>query len=224
MKIFIVIPAYNEQASIVAVIRDIKKNGFGKIIVVDDGSVDQTAELAAAEKGVEVVRHLVNCGPGAAIQTGLTVAVARGAQIIVTIDADQQHDPRDIQRLIDNLSPGKIDLVIGSRFLQKNEIPWVRRVFNFGGNLITWLIAGVWVTDSQSGFKVLSSSAATKMDLAMNGYEFCTELIQQVVKQGIRWKEVPIKVKYSKQSLAKGQSFASGVKMVIRLFIKSLTH
>jgi len=220
-NVFIVIPVLNEEKHIFEIIRSCQKEGYKNIIVVDDGSTDKTAEKGK-EAGAIVISHIVNCGPGAATQTGIDVALDYGADIIVTLDGDGQHDPRDIHKLVLPITKNDKDVVIGSRFLDKNTIPWIRRLFNKFGNFVTYIISGKKVTDSQSGFKAFSRYAALILHIDNNGYEFCSELIRQIAEYKFNSAEVPIRVYYSQYSLNKGQSFANGVKITLKLIVRTL--
>jgi glycosyltransferase involved in cell wall biosynthesis len=115
-RVAIVIPAYNEEQTIIEVIRGLKQHGFERLIVVDDGSSDRTGELAHQE-GVTLLRHILNRGPGGALGTGITAALRLGAEAIVTFDADGQHDPDDIAHLLEPITKGEAEVVIGSRML-----------------------------------------------------------------------------------------------------------
>ena len=222
MKTYIVIPVYNEERHIGEVLRNIKKEGYTNIIVVNDGSEDYTSEIAKKEKGILVIDHSINCGPGAAIQTGIKKALSLHADIIVAYDGDGQHDPKDLKRVLAPVESKKADVSLGSRFLKKNKIPYLRRGFNYLGNIITFIISGLWVSDSQSGFKAFSRSAAQKISIETSGYEFCSEIIWKIAENKLSYKEVPIHVYYTKDSLAKGQSFANGEKTFFKLIIRSL--
>lgn len=219
--VYIIIPAFNEATVIAGVLRGLRDLGFVHIIVVNDGSKDDTAAIAAKE-GAMVVSHLMNRGVGAATQTGLEAAKLLGAKYAVTIDADAQHSPADVPPIVNELKKGKVDVVIGSRFLKKNPIPFTRRMFNGIANGITFFISGLWVSDSQSGFKGFSAHALEKVRLRTNGYECCSEIIKEIALHKLKYKEVPIDVTYSDYSLMKGQSFAGGVKTVMKLVIRSL--
>ena len=129
----IVIPAYNEERSIIAVIRGLKQQGFARLIVVDDGSSDRTSELARQE-GVILLRHILNRGLGGALGTGISAALRLGAELIVTFDADGQHDPNDIGRLLEPIENGEADVVIGSRMLDPIGMPYPRRLANWTAN------------------------------------------------------------------------------------------
>src|SRR5439155_1877457 len=121
-RVVIVIPAYNEKRSIITVIRGLKQQGFVRLIVVDDGSSDRTNELARQE-GVILLRHILNRGLGGALGTGINAALRLGAEFIVTFDADGQHDPHDVGRLLDPIENGEADVVIGSRMLDPVGMP-----------------------------------------------------------------------------------------------------
>ncbi|MFH1443860.1 MAG: glycosyltransferase family 2 protein [Candidatus Peregrinibacteria bacterium] len=219
MRVIAVIPAYNEAKRIASVVEN-TSNFVDTVVVVDDGSSDATA-VVAERAGAMVVRHAQNCGAGAATMTGIEAARAMGAEVIVTLDADEQHDPRDIPSLLHSVLTDRADIVFANRFGQKNHIPFIRRFFNAVGNLVTFATTGRWVNDSQCGFKVFGPRAVREVSIRMSGYEFCTELVRETVQRQWRVAEVPIKVLYSQYTLAKGQSFANGVKTALRILLRS---
>ncbi len=219
MKIIAVIPAYNEATRIARVVQDALKH-VERVIVVDDGSTDGTGP-AARQAGALVVRHAENSGAGAATMTGIEAARILGATVIVTLDADEQHDPRDIPALLEPVTKGEADIVFANRFGQRNRIPLIRRTFNGIGNLVTFAATGKWVSDSQCGFKVLGPTAVAQIDLRMRGFEFCTEIVRECAQHKWRVAEVPAKVMYSEYTLAKGQSFATGVKTALKILLRS---
>jgi glycosyltransferase involved in cell wall biosynthesis len=220
-KIWIVLPAHNEAQVLPQVLSKIKSSGYRNILVVDDGSRDHTSEVAQ-KNGAVSVRHFLNRGAGAATQTGILAALQLGAEIVVTMDSDGQHEPKEIQKLVTPIVRGECDVVIGSRFLEQNQIPFLRRIFNFIGNLITWFFFGLWVSDSQSGFKSFSRTAAERLKILTNGYEFCSEIIREIKVKKLVFKEVPITVRYDAYSLAKGQNFARGLTTLLKLFLRSV--
>lgn len=219
MRVCAVIPAYNEASRVAPVIRGCLQYVQG-CIVVDDGSTDNTA-TTAADAGARVIRHAENCGAGAATMTGLDAARRLGYQVALTIDADGQHDARDIPQLLRVLQEHKADLVIANRFGGKNTIPLVRRLFNALGNALTFMVTGVLLPDTQCGFKVFGPTALKQVDLKMRGFEFCTEIIREAAQN--RWNvvSVPSKVMYSEYTLAKGQSFANGVRTAAKILLRS---
>lgn len=214
---FIVIPAKDEASRIGHVLETTTWLGYKNVIVVDDGSMDNTAEIARSY-GATVLRHLVNLGAGAATQTGIEYALRQGAEIIVTIDGDHQHLPHDIEILVNTLYEKQADVVIGSRFFGNNkDIPVSRIFYNKIGNLVTYFFTGLWVSDSQSGMKALRASFAERAIITRNGYEFCIEMIRHIKLQKANWYEMPISVIYTKDTMSKGQGFWTGLKMVARL-------
>jgi glycosyltransferase involved in cell wall biosynthesis len=219
MKTIAVIPAYNEATRIADVIGQARPYVDG-IIIVDDGSTDGTAAAAVAA-GARVISHAENCGAGAATMTGIAAARAMGAEVLITLDADGQHDPRDIPALLKPVADSRADIVFANRFGQRNRIPFIRRLFNGIGNFVTFAATGRWVRDSQCGFKVLGPRALAEIELRMSGFEFCTEIVRESVQHRWRTAEVPIKVIYSEYTLAKGQSFAHGVKTALKILLRS---
>jgi glycosyltransferase involved in cell wall biosynthesis len=219
MRIVAVIPALNEEQWIPMVVRGTRQY-VDRVIVVDDGSTDDTAGVSERE-GAMVIRHLENCGAGAATMTGIEAARADGADVIVTLDADEQHDPHDIPALLKPVLDGHADIVFADRFGRRNRIPLIRRFFNAVGNLVTFVVTGRWVRDSQCGFKVLGPRAVREIRLRMSGYEFCTEVVRETAHHRWRVAQIPIKVVYSEYTLAKGQSFANGVKTALKILLRS---
>lgn len=215
--IYIVIPAKNEGKRIGKVIQQTLDLGYPNIVVINDGSDDDTEEVALSY-GVTVLNHSINLGPGAATQTGIEYATQMGANILVTMDADRQHIPGDINILCDEMRAANVDVVIGSRFLHTdNDIPFIRVLYNKVGNMITYVLTGIAVSDSQSGMKAFKSDFARKSKLRFNGYEFCIEFIKNIRLNKASYSEVPIRVIYTKDTMEKGQSFISGVKMIGKL-------
>jgi len=196
--------------------------GFHHVVVVNDGSTDTTAQIARDAHAV-VLTHTINLGPGAATQTGITYAVKQGAEIIVTLDADAQHNPTEIGRLVDVLIDKKLDVVIGSRFIKSQPgIPVTRIIFNRIANLFTFVYTGIWMTDSQSGFKVMHRRFAKKLNMRFNGFEFCTEFVSHMKRHSAQYKELPIQVMYSKETMQKGQSLFNGFRMVLAFLRREL--
>ncbi len=218
MKLTVIIPTYNEEQTISQVIRGVKKY-TNHIIVVDDGSVDQTHKLAEKE-GALVYQHIINRGLGGALETGFQAALLNGADILLTLDADGQHQAKDIPRLVKPIIDKEADLTIGSR-VNKRGMPLTRRVANLLGNLTTFLLFGNWVKDSQSGFRCFNKKAAQTIQIRTNGMEVSSEIIKEIRRHQLRLKEVPIKAIYTPYSLSKGQGFTVGLKTFSKLlFLK----
>ena len=219
-KVFVVLPAYNEQAHITQLVRTLLTGGF-QVVVVNDGSSDSTADLAL-QAGAIVLTHMVNCGPGAATQTGLEYAYHHGAEYVVTCDSDGQHDVADIKPMLDFMQSQAKDVIFGSRFMQANTIPLLRRLANWVANVITFLLSGIYLSDSQSGFKIFSRKAIHHIQITANGFEFCSEIVREVAERNLSYAEFPIKVYYTAESLAKGQNLSTGITTVVKLIVRSL--
>lgn len=218
MKLVIVIPAYNEEKTIGKLIDQLKNQGYRRIIVVDDGSEDRTYKIASS-KNAEVFRHIFNRGLGGALRTGFAAALKNGADLIVTMDADLQHSVSDIPKLVSPVINKEADVVIGSRMLDFRDMPLSRRLANKIANFFTWLFFGLKVTDSQSGFRCFSKKALAKMDLTSNKMEISSEIIQEIKRNNLRLKEIPIKSIYTSYSLSKGQNLILGIKTLIKLIL-----
>ncbi len=219
MRVIAVIPALNEETRIARVVRDAAKFTEA-VVVVDDGSTDKTS-LEARNAGATVVRHMENSGAGAATMTGLEAARLLGAEAVVTLDADEQHDPHDIPLLLRPILDNTADIVFANRFGLRNRIPSIRRLFNAIGNVVTFLATGLFVKDSQCGFKAFGPKALAQVSLRMRGFEFCTEIVRECTQHKWKKAEIPVKVLYSEYTLAKGQSFANGVKTALKILLRS---
>ncbi len=224
-NIYIVIPAYNEEKVIADVAKEIRDAGYEKIIIVDDGSADETFSAAKQINGATALRHKLNRGKGAAAKTGIEAAKLLGADIIITMDADGQHDPKDIARLISPIASEECDVVLGSRLMNPEGMPWYKIIHNKIGNAITWYLYGLWVTDSQSGLRAYSRRAAEVINTLGDRYEYDSEVIREIYKYRLKYKEIPIQVRYTEYSMGKlqKQSLANGVKTVWKMLWK-LVH
>ncbi|WP_148882918.1 glycosyltransferase family 2 protein [Thermococcus aciditolerans] len=209
MNILIIVPAYNEELTIGSVVVLAKK--YGDVLVVDDGSGDRTSEVAR-ECGAVVIRHEHNLGKAKALKTGFEYALSRDYDIVVTIDADGQHNPDEIPLLLEPIIKEEADLVIGSRYLNgsKKEIPLYRRLGLWVLNKSTKVASNVDV-DSQSGFRALNRKALERLDLNSNGYSIETDMIVKASERGIRLMEVPITVRYDVPNKHKKNPLSHGL-------------
>lgn len=221
MKILIIMPAFNEALMIGQIIKKIQRLGFENIVVVDDGSTDPTAERAN-RAGAMVLHHPINRGLGAALATGFAYANLVEADIAVTIDSDGQHDPGDIPALIKPIVDHQTDIVIGSRLINPQGMPWYR----IGGNwLLTWMTSflfGLTMTDSQSGLRAFSRLALEKIAIKTNRMEVSSEIFSEIKRHNLRFQEIPIRAIYSDYSLKKGQSNLNALSIIRRLIFHAL--
>lgn len=220
MHVVALIPAYNEEQAIADVLQRVRPF-VHEVIVVDDGSHDRTGEMARAS-GATVVRHAINRGLGAAIGTGFATALLRGADVVVTLDADGQHDPAEIPTFLAAVEGGA-EVVIGSRLLNSRaSMPLIRQIANVIGNVLTYVLFGAWVTDSQSGFRAFTREALQKIEVRTNRMEISSELIAEAKRHNLLLREVPIQAIYTDYSLSKGQSFLVGLKTLVKLVLRRL--
>lgn len=219
MKLAIIIPAYNEEIIIKDVLLSLPKKikGAEEIIsiVVNDGSEDDTHKIAKRH-ATYTIQHVVNMGVGAATTTGLEAAKKLNADIAVTIDADGQHNPKDIRKIIQPILDKQCDVVIGTRMLDSKGMPRLKVIGNWCMNFITFLVYHQWSSDSQSGMRAYNKHALKKMSLRSIGYEVCSEIVGEVKRTGLKLVEAPIKVIYSEYSRVKGQNWVNGINILTK--------
>lgn len=222
-KSWIVIPAWNESTRLPEVLRGLQGLPY-KVVVVDDGSADATAERAK-QAGVWVLRHLVNRGQGAALRTGIDFAVKQGAQTIVTFDADGQHRAADLAALIKPIEDDTADLVLGSRFLGSCPgIPVLRKLLLKTAVMFTRVTTGLKLTDAHNGLRAMSLQAAERIRFTEDGMAHASQIISIAAREQLRVKEIPCTISYSSQTLAKGQSNKAALTILGRLLISRLTR
>jgi len=222
-KVFIVIAAYNEEHSIPKVVSGLRRAGYKDIVVVDDGSKDKTFQ-AALNAGATVLQHIINRGQGAALKTGIDYAVQEGADIIVTFDADGQHRVEDLPAMIKPVESGKYDVTFGSRFLTKESqknVPFLRKVYLKVGVLILLVFYGVKMTDAHNGFRALSQKAAKKIRITADRMAHASEIVEEVHRLKLKYKEVPVIIRYTELTLKKGHgSFMEGCRILYTMIMK----
>lgn len=217
--VVVVVPAFNEERTILDVISGLRGVGLRRILVVDDGSTDDTGLLARLA-GVEVIRHVLNRGLGAALGTGIRAALLDGAEIIVTCDGDGQHAAADVRLALEPVLQGEADAVLGSRLLGRGHMPWQRYLANRIANLCTRALFGIWTTDSQCGLRVFSRKAAERLELECDGMEVSSEIAGEIGRHHLRCAEVPITSIYTPYSLSKGQSLRVGLRTLGKLLLR----
>jgi len=220
-SIWIVIAAFNEAAVIEPIVSDIVRRNYS-VVLVDDGSQDKTGQIALAA-GATVVTHPVNLGQGAALQTGMKFAIQQGAHAIVTFDADGQHRPSDIARLVDALEQTNADYVLGSRFLGSSRgMPLRRRLLLHAAIWFTRVVTGLRLTDTHNGLRAMSREGAQRISLRQNRMAHASELLQQIAASELPYIEVPLTIEYTRYSLAKGQGLADSVAILFDLSVQKL--
>ncbi len=220
-RVFVVIAAYNEAPVIGAVVTAVRRAAYFAV-VVDDGSTDATGEIAACA-GALVVTHPVNLGQGAALQTGLDYALAHGAEIVVTFDADGQHRAPDIASLIDALSANQADYALGSRFLGRTvNLPRARRLMLAAAVWFTRLTTGLALTDTHNGLRAMTRRGAARIRLKQNRMAHASEILHQIAQSGLAYVEVPVTIEYSAYSLGKGQPVSEWIAILIDLFARRM--
>ena len=225
MKVVIVLPAFNEAAVIHKVLKSLPKRlkfiRQVEVLVVNDGSTDDTF-YEARRANVQVLNHILNRGLGAATKTGIFWAKRKKADILVTFDADGQHDPNDIEKVIRPIVTRKADLVIGSRLKKKQSMPPDRLVLNWFANLATLFLFGVFSTDSQSGLRAFSQKALSLIDFRGERMDFSSEILLEAKRHNLKIVEVPVKAIYTSYSRVKGQKNFNALPIFARLLVKLL--
>ena len=216
-KVCFVIPDYNEGPVIASVVSDlIRKTGDTlsyEIVVVNDASNDNTA-MEASNAGAKVINHILNTGSGGATATGLSYAQQNGFNVAATLDADGQHDSKDVLKGVKILQDSDADLLIGSRLLNSHGMSRVKIFGNQGLSILTHFLFGVSVTDSQSGLRIFSNRALGELRWKTNGYEFCSEMLWRAKQRNLRISEYPIQAIYTEYSKSKGQNNWNGINIV----------
>jgi glycosyltransferase involved in cell wall biosynthesis len=200
---WVVIPAYNEATVIGAVIADVRRV-TDHVIVVDDCSKDATAAVAR-EAGAIVLRHIINRGQGAAIQTGLTFALRKAPSAIVTFDADGQHTADDLPAMLAPIHEGRAHFVLGSRFTGESNVPRLRRLTLKLAVLFTRLTSGLRVTDAHNGLRAFSREGARSIHIHLDRMAHASEIMDQIRSSGLAYVEVPVRVRYTEYTRRKGQ-------------------
>lgn len=220
---WIVIAAYHEEKSITTVVENLREHNYTNIVVVDDGSEDNTLE-EARNAGAISLQHLVNRGQGAALRTGMEYALQNNAEYIVHFDADGQHRVEDIPKMLEPIKTGSADITLGSRFLQKQHVPPAKKVVLKLGIIFQWVTTGAWLTDTHNGFRAMNRQAASKLKIVQDRMGHATEIIELIRRHKLRYKEVPVKIEYNEYAVSKGQrlrnAFNIAAKNIYHKFLK----
>lgn len=233
MRALVVVPAHNEGKVLGGVLDGLRSLGVGGILVVDDGSSDDTFDVAVS-KGVRCIRHFINLGLGASLATGFEVARREGFDVVVTFDADGQHNPPDVLKLVERLGRGDVDVVIGNRCIvngnsgvgscgsSRKPKPLSKGFGNWCLNVINFVFFGVQYCDSQSGLRAFNRRAVELIKVRSNKYAVSSEILLEVKENNLRLAEVPVEVIYTKHSIAKGTKIKHGFEIFIDTLARSL--
>lgn len=221
-RVFVIIPAYNENTIIEPVIQELLPFKY-TIIVVDDGSTKKLAPLIN-ELPVYFIRHKINLGQGAALQTGIDFALSKKAEYLVTFDADGQHQSADIEKLLQVLVNEKADIVSGSRFLKGSpgNMPIKRKALLQIARYVNFAFTGLLLTDAHNGLRAMTNEAAQKIKIQENRMAHATEILHQVKKNKLKHKEVPVNIQYTEYSKKKGQNLLSGFRIFFDLLLNKI--
>ena len=222
-SVHFVIAAYNEGSAIRPVVEGVARH-FPNIVVVDDGSADDTLDQAVLG-GATGLRHCVNLGQGAALQTGIDYALARGAPFIVTFDADGQHRVEDVRAMLAALEASEAEICLGSRFLgDAVGISRMKRLVLKAAVLFTWVTTGIRLTDAHNGLRVMRASAARKIRIRQNRMAHASEIVEEIARHRIAYLEHPVTIIYTDYSRAKGQRISNMVNIVVELIMGRLSR
>ena len=220
---FLVIPAYNEATRLPGVLADLSAR-YPHIVVVDDGSEDDTFGVAR-EATPHVLRHIINRGQGAALQTGFEYALARGARFLVTYDADGQHRAEDVVALLTPLARGECDVTLGSRFLGDTvDMPTVRRITLKLGVLFTRFFSRIPITDTHNGLRGFTRHGAAQIQLRSDRMAHASEILDLIQRVKLTFREVPVRIQYTRYSLAKGQPSHNAIRIAFEYLANRLAR
>jgi glycosyltransferase involved in cell wall biosynthesis len=218
--VLVVIPAYNEAEKVGRVIRGLFEHGYSDVLVVDDGSKDSTSS-EAEKAGAKVIKHKINRGQGAALETGDQYARSVKALTVVHFDADGQFNPIDISAGIKAMNEKGVDIIFGSRFLDsRSKIPWFKKYFLLRvARWINFVFSGILLSDAHNGFRIMNQNALSKIVFKHDRMSHNTEVLKLVKKSGLKHAEVPVEVKYTDY----GQGLFGGFKIIYDLLIGMFT-
>ncbi len=212
--VFVVVPAFNEEKNIGSVLKLILDEGFKNVVVVDDGSSDDTSKIAESFN-VVLLKHLVNLGKGCSLKTGTLFCLNENAKFIVFIDSDLQHNPKDLVRFLKVFEEKNVDIVFAYRSFDKN-MPFVFRIGNFFIDFIFKIFFGKTIKDTQNGFKMFKSEIFSKIEWNSCNYSVETEIAVNTVKNKLNFFQIKIDTVYIDRY--KGTSIFDGFKIVKDIF------
>lgn len=225
-NVLVIVPAYNESLKIEEVLDELCLHGY-HVLLVDDGSTDDTF-VKAKKYRITILRHVCNLGQGAALQTGISYALLNlpDLEYIVTFDADGQHGVEDIETLISALREGNYDIVLGSRFMEQGRAVNMNRSKFIAlklAVLFSRITTGLkTITDTHNGLRAFTRSTAGKIHISLNGMAHASEILNQIAKHKLKFREVPVTILYSEYSKTKGQSFLDSINILWDTFVGRL--
>ena len=218
-EIIVIIPVYNENAEVVnAVIKGLQTYPFS-IVIIDDGSEPSVDSYGS----VQIITHAVNLGQGAAIQTGLDYAKHINADVAISFDADGQHNPADIQALINTLINEDVDVALGSRFLvNESNIPLRKKILLGIARWMNYLFTGLLLSDAHNGLRAFNKKAINQIQITENRMAHASEILFEIKKHKLKFKEVPVRIHYTSYSKGKGQSAWDSIRILFDLVLHKL--
>jgi len=221
---WVVVPVYNEATVVAQVLAGVRRE-FDNVVAVDDGSSDDSA-AEILKSGAVLVRHAVNLGAGAAMETGLAYALGQpGAQFFVTFDADGQHQVHDAVAMVELLRTGEVDVALGSRFMEAGSAEGItrsRRLLLMAGRRFDKLTSGVSLTDAHCGLRAFNRQFAQRIQLSLRGMAHASELLNTLRRSGLRYREVPVTVLYTDYSRKKGQKSINSINIAMDVWLHQL--
>ena len=220
--VWLIVPCFNEGTVIEDVLRTARET-FPNIVAVDDGSADHSA-AAIHRAGAHLVRHPVNLGQGAAIQTGVEYARAQpGSRFFVTFDADGQHQVKDVLAMVQRVRSEPVDIVVGTRFGRPrgddDQVPLIKRLVLRTVVLLSPRTRRLGLTDAHNGLRVFNRRVAEDLNLRMNGMSHASEFVELMDSRGWRVTEQPVDILYTEYSMSKGQSLLNGINILSDGFV-----
>ncbi|MGA1979316.1 MAG: glycosyltransferase family 2 protein [Sedimentisphaerales bacterium] len=219
-SIWVIIPAYNEEPVLADVISELQDYDCSyHLVVIDDGSSDNTAKIAR-KFPVHLLVHPMNLGQGAALATGIEYALRQKADIVVTFDGDGQMQPADIGLLVDTLIKEDLDVVLGSRYLTKRAegMPATRNLVLRTATIMTILTTGLKITDTHNGIRAFKAKALSKIKLTQNRMAYASEILSEIARNRLTYREIPVSIRYTEYSKRKGQSNLNAINILFDLF------
>jgi glycosyltransferase involved in cell wall biosynthesis len=220
--VFIIIPCYNEQAVLRETVSGLLPLN-ARVVLVDDGSTVPVRKVVDGLP-VEILRHPINLGQGAALQTGMDYALQKGARAVIHFDADGQHQADDIPRFLEALEQGA-DVVLGSRFLRPEDsstLPPRKRMLLQGARLVNLIFTGLWLSDAHNGFRALNQRALKAIRLQENRMAHASEILGQIRQARLKVVEIPTRISYTEYSVRKGQKLSNSLNILLDLLLRKL--